>query len=200
MGAWLSEDPWFFEWVGMPLLIFCARILDVSLGTSRVMFIMAGNRRVATLLGFFESLVWLLAIGQIFQNVSNPMSYLAYAGGFATGTYVGMKIEARLAYGQVVLRIITRRDAKELIAHFKATSERYTAVEAHNQAGEEVHVLFLAIARKRLPQMLERIKAHNPNAFYTVETARQVSHPELPMPVIAEKKPFCFLARERMQM
>ena len=87
-GAFLDSE--LFKWVLLPILIFLARVTDVSINTVRVIFMLNGRRYLSTVLGFFESLIWLMAISQILQNVDNPVSYLAYSGGFATGVLVGM--------------------------------------------------------------------------------------------------------------
>ena len=97
LADFVGIHPDVFHWVIVPILIFLARICDVSIGTLRMMFLMSGRRQTATLLGFFESLIWLIAISQILQNVTHPISYIAYAAGFATGIFVGMMIEERLA-------------------------------------------------------------------------------------------------------
>src|SRR5690554_4137967 len=94
----------------IPFLIFVARIGDVTLSTIRIIFVMSGKKNIAPILGFFEAMIWLLAIGQIFNNIDNVWSYLAYSGGFAAGTYVGMVIEEKLAIGRVVVRLITNTE------------------------------------------------------------------------------------------
>jgi len=104
-----------FDYVIMPILIFIARLGDVSLNTLRVMFVLNGKKNIAPILGFFEALIWLLAIGQIIQNIDNPISYLAYAGGFAAGTYIGMSIEVRLALGRDLVWVITVEPVPDLI-------------------------------------------------------------------------------------
>src|SRR5690606_10619587 len=96
-----------FSYVFIPILIFFAGEGVVYLNNLLVMFVLNGKKNVAPILGFFEALIWLLAIGQIIQNIDNPISYLAYAGGFAAGTYVGMTIEEKLALGRVLVRVIT---------------------------------------------------------------------------------------------
>jgi uncharacterized protein YebE (UPF0316 family) len=85
-----------FIWVILPALIFLARIVDVSLQTIRIISISRGIRWLAPLVGFFEVLIWLLAIGQIMKTVSHPVAYIAYAAGFATGTAIGQSLERRL--------------------------------------------------------------------------------------------------------
>ena len=81
----------FYAWLILPLLIFLARVADVSIGTIRLIFISRGLKYLAPVVGFFEILIWLLAIGQIMKNLSNPACYIAYAGGFAMGNFVGMR-------------------------------------------------------------------------------------------------------------
>src|SRR5438874_10738535 len=99
-------DSEIFRWAVLPALIFIARMCDVTLGTLRNVFISKGLRNAVPVLGFFEVLIWLISIRQIMQHLDNPMCYLAFASGFATGTYVGLGIEKRLALGLQILRVI----------------------------------------------------------------------------------------------
>lgn len=93
-----------FSYVLLPLLIFIARITDVSINTIRIIYVLGGRRLTATVLGFFESFIWLMAIRQIFEHLDNWICYVAYPGGFAMGILVGMMIEERIAYGKVIVR------------------------------------------------------------------------------------------------
>ena len=106
-----------FSYVLLPLLIFLARITDVSINTIRIIYVLGGRRLTSTILGFFESFIWLMAIRQIFEHMDNWICYVAYPGGFAMGILVGMMIEERIAYGKVIVRIITRKDVTELIGY-----------------------------------------------------------------------------------
>ena len=170
----LGIDPIVANYILLPILVFMARILDVSIGTIRVIFIMHGNRKLAPFLGFFESFIWLVAISQIIQNVDNIVSYVAFAGGFATGTYVGILIEEKLAFGNVLVRIITRKNADELIEYMKDKEIQFTNVPAKGRYGP-VSVLFTVIKRQKLNDTLKAIKHYNPKAFYTIEQIRGVS-------------------------
>ncbi len=85
IAEFLSIDPEFFGYIILPLLIFLARIMDVSINTMRIIFMLNGKKFISTILGFFEALIWLIAISQIFQNLDSVITYLAYAGGFAAG-------------------------------------------------------------------------------------------------------------------
>ena len=85
----------------LPLLVFLARILDVSIGTLRIIFVAKGLKHFAAMLGFFESLIWLIAVTQVMQNLNSWQTYVAFACGFAAGNYVGVVLEERIALGNL---------------------------------------------------------------------------------------------------
>lgn len=167
-----------FNYVIMPLLIFLARVGDVSINTLRMMFVLNGKKTIAPILGFFEALIWLLAIGQIIQNIDNPISYIAYAGGFAAGNYVGMTIEEKLALGRVLVRVITVTPMVELIEFMKEKNYRFTHVGAEGRYGK-VNLLFTVMKRDTLKEYIEKVKECNDKAFYTIESVRRISDDDL---------------------
>lgn len=179
-------DPFVFKFIVLPILIFLARIMDVSINTMRIIFMLHSKKLLSTVLGFFEALIWLLAISQIFQNLSSWPTYFAYAGGFASGILVGMLIEEKLAIGRVVVRVITRQPAEELIKYFEKNSYRYSSVDAISDEGE-VNILFTVIKREDLKTTVQEIKRFNPKAFYTVEGVKKVSDDD-----ISDEKGFGF--------
>lgn len=165
-----------FTFIILPILIFCSRIVDVSIGTMRVIFITKGYRWLAPLCGFFEVLIWLIAMTQIMKNLSNAFCYIAYAGGFATGNFVGMFIERKMALGVVLIRVITRNDAAALVEHLKSRNYGVTSVDAEGLFGK-VKILFTIIRRAEVNTVIGIIQRFNPQAFYTIEDVRQVSEP-----------------------
>jgi uncharacterized protein YebE (UPF0316 family) len=167
-----------FSYIIMPLLIFIARLFDVSINTLRIMFVLNGKKTIAPILGFFEALIWLLAIGQIIQNIDNPLSYLAYAGGFAAGTYIGMFIEERLALGRVLVRVITAAPMPELLDFMKERNYRFTSVGAEGRYGK-VNLLFTVMKRELLKEFIGKVKSYNDKAFYTIESVKRVSEDDL---------------------
>lgn len=164
----------------LPLLIFLARILDVSLGTLRIIFVTRGRKFLAPMLGFFEIMIWLLAIGQIMQNFTNITYYVAYAGGFAMGNFMGIYIENKLALGTLALRIITVMDATELIEYLKSRNFGITSVDAQGATGN-VKLIFTIIRRKDLQEVVEIIQRFNPKAFYSIEEIRSISEGIFPV-------------------
>jgi len=167
-----------FDYLIMPLLIFCARVGDVSINTLRIMFMMNGKRNIAPFLGFFEALIWLLAIGQIFQNIDNPLSYVAYAGGFGTGTYVGMYFEEKLALGRVLVRVITPKPLPDLIEYMKNKDFRFTNVGGEGRFGK-VNLLFTVMKRESLKEFISTVEQLDQKAFYTIESVKRVSGDDL---------------------
>jgi uncharacterized protein YebE (UPF0316 family) len=157
----------------LPLLIFCARIIDVTIGTIRIIFVSKGKKFLAPLLGFFEVLIWIIAMGEIMQNLDRWYYYIFYAAGFATGNYFGIILEEKLAVGFVSLRLITKKPANELIAAIKERGYGMTYMNADGSKGP-VHVIFVTVKRSELPSLTETINQLNPKAFYTVEDMKAV--------------------------
>ena len=160
-----------FSLLVLPLLIFLARVVDVSMGTIRVIFISKGFKKYATLIGFFEVIIWLAAINQIMNNLTNIYYYLAYALGFATGTYVGMMIEEKISFGKVMIRIITKKHSKQLLNDLKKTRHTVTSVGAEGQDGK-VRLIMTVVNRHDAQKVIDIVKKQNPHAFYSIEDVR----------------------------
>lgn len=158
----------------VPLFIFLARILDVSLGTLRIMFVSKGMRGKATILGFIEVLIWIVIVAQIFQNLDNWVNYVAFAGGFATGTYIGMFIEERMKMGVQIFRIIVGEESENLAQKLNEAHFRVTEIDGKGKYGP-VKILFTVAKRKRWRDLAEVVNQHAPEAFYSVEDVKHVS-------------------------
>ena len=156
-----------FAWVLLPILIFFARVVDVSIGTIRILFLSKGIKGWTTLMAFFEILIWLLAMTQIMKNLSNPVCYIAYAAGFAMGTYFGILIEEKLAVGKVLVQVITPLDVSPLIKCFEADDIGVTKIRAEGTKGG-VQILYSVVDRKSLSKVKQNIMKFDPKAFYLV--------------------------------
>jgi len=176
-GGFLNSE--IFTWVVLPLLIFVARIFDVSLGTIRIIFVSRGKKFLAPVLGFFEVLIWLLAISQIMKQLDNVMCYIAYAGGFAMGNFIGILLEEKLALGTLVVRIIMVKDECSLKDRLIASGYGVTVVDAKG-ATSDVKIVYTVIKRKDLDEVITIINRCNSNAFYSVEDARTVNRGVFP--------------------
>lgn len=166
-----------FSWVVLPFLIFVARICDVTVGTIRLMALSRGINFIVPILAFFEILIWLLAIGQIFNRPMNVFCYFAYAGGFAMGNYVGIIMEEKFAMGFEIFRIITKDSGQPLVDTLRAQGYGVTNVKAQGGTGD-VYMIYTIINRREHNKIIEIIKRFNPKAFYCIEDVRSVSNAE----------------------
>jgi uncharacterized protein YebE (UPF0316 family) len=173
MDASFLDSVW-FTYVLLPLLIFLTRIVDMTLDTLRVVYISRGNRIIAPILGFFAVLIWLLAITQIMQNLENFLCYIAYAGGFAMGNYIGLILEEKLALGHQVIRVITGKDSTLLINDLRSHGYGATSVDAEGKDGK-VHIIFSVVKRKHIADVISVINHFNPKAFYSIEDVRSLN-------------------------
>jgi uncharacterized protein YebE (UPF0316 family) len=173
-------DSEMFTFVVLPVLIFLARVCDVTLGTIRIIFVSRGAKVAAPILGFIEILIWLVAIGKVMQNLTNIGCYLGYAAGFAAGNLVGILLEERLAMGNVVIRVITNKEASELINSLRTAGYGATSIPAQGGSGT-VSVIYSVIKRSDLNEVVAIIKEFNPNAFYSIEDVRYVSKGTFPL-------------------
>lgn len=154
------------------LLIFLARICDVSLGTIRIVLLARGHRIEASLIGFFESLIWILVTASIIRNLANPVFYVAFAGGFAFGNYVGLLIEGKLALGKAIVRVFTRNEPEVLIKALRDEGFVITTVNAEGRDGPIV-IIFAVVNRKDIRGFLNVVDRCSPGAFYTIEDIRE---------------------------
>jgi uncharacterized protein YebE (UPF0316 family) len=185
-----------FTYLIVPALIFLARIVDVSMGTIRVIFVSRGLKHLAPVLGFFEVLIWLIAIGQIMRNLTNVICYIAYAGGFAMGTFVGIFLEEKLSIGEVIVRIITKKDATELVEYLKYSNYSVTSIDAQGTTAP-VKIIFAVLKRQDVPYVIKIINKFNPNAFYSIEDVRHVKEGSLPEESMDRRRYMDFLRLRR---
>ena len=190
LGIVPEIDPEVFSLVVIPVFIFLARICDVTIGTMRIIFVSRGMKVIAPVLGFFEIFIWIGAVGQIFQNLTNPFNYFAYAAGFAAGNYIGMLVEERLAMGLALIRIITQRDATNLIDYLRAAGYGVTVLDAQGKQGPG-KVLFSGVKRKNIRDVEDAIHEFNPKAFYSIEDVRRAAEGTFPV-AVPGPTPFSF--------
>ena len=168
-----------FIYVVLPILIFFSRICDVTLGTLRILFLSKGYKYIAPVLGFFEVLIWVIAISQLLSNLSSWVAYVAYAGGYATGNLVGMLIEERIAIGTLMLRITTPKDGRDLMKLLSAAGFGVTLVSAEGSSGR-VSMIQTVTSRKMLKEVEAILVSYDPGLFYTIEDIRLVKHGVFP--------------------
>lgn len=164
-------DVWFALPYG-PILIFAMRVVDVSMGTVRLILMVRGWRKVAAAVSFFEVIVWIVAVGNAMQHLTSPYHLIGYAGGFATGTYVGVSVEHVLALGQVMVRaILPNGDGTRVAGALREEGYAVTEIEGRGREGP-VDIVNIVVTRRNATNVAEVIEAEAPRSFITVEEVR----------------------------
>jgi uncharacterized protein YebE (UPF0316 family) len=174
LNVLVYNDSDLFTWVILPFLIFFSRIADQSIGSMRLIFLSKGYRFIAPMLGFFEVIIWLIAVSQIMKHLDNVLCYIAYGAGFAMGNFIGMTLEERISIGSVLVRTIPTMHTAELIAALRKQNFGLTTIDAEGSRGE-VKIFISIINRKDLKEYISIINNINPNAFYTIEDVRTIN-------------------------
>ncbi|HZN65987.1 MAG TPA: DUF5698 domain-containing protein [Tepidisphaeraceae bacterium] len=169
------------------LLIFCLRILDVPIGTLRVMYMVRGDRLRAVPLAFLESATWIFAISRIIKHVDDPLNMLAFAGGFAAGTLVGMTVEKWIASGFVLVRVISGADRDRLAGAIRSAGFGVTVLAGEGREGEQA-IHFIVTLRRRGRELLDLVRGVDDDAFITVDPVQRAMGGYLPVSGVAEVK------------
>ena len=163
MGIFAELHP-----VVLTLVIFFARIMDVSLGTVRTIVVFRGRRLLAAVIGFFEIIIWVVAAGQVLQNLDAWYLIVAYAGGFGAGNYVGIWMESKLAIGREMVSAISFRTDGGLARLLRERGFRTIDVDADSGRGPPVDLVITVTRRSRVPELLQTILEADPEAQYSV--------------------------------
>ncbi|MFV0587409.1 DUF2179 domain-containing protein [Bacteroides reticulotermitis] len=161
-----STYPWL-----LPIVIFFGRICDVTLGTLRIIFVSKGERKKAPLVGFFEVFIWVVVISQIFSNANDITAYLAYAGGYAAGNYVGILVENKIAFGFQLFRVYTKKSGSDLTQTLNKSGFGSTLIKGQG-AVSEVDIIETVVTRKAQQKVMKIINEFDSNAFYLIEDIR----------------------------
>lgn len=178
-SAEFIQSDW-YNWLVLPLLIFLGRMSDVTLATLRNIFIARGIRKIVPVIGFFEVLIWLLAVSSIIKNLNNILCYVAFAGGYSSGILLGVSIERRLALGKQLIRIITNKQSQKLIEALRAASFGVTELDATGSQGP-VKILLVVAKRKDVVKVISLVNELHGSSFFTIEDILTVEQGIFPM-------------------
>lgn len=170
-----------YIWLVLPLLVFFARVLDVTLGTLRILFISQGKRNLAPVLGGIEVFIWITIVSQIVGSAHNLLAYLAYAAGFAAGNYLGMYIEGRLAIGTQIILTIIQENSDGLTSRLHTAGFGVTCVDGSGANGP-VRLVYTVVPRRSLEEVLAIIHEIHPKAFVSIQDIRSTQAGVFPIP------------------
>jgi uncharacterized protein YebE (UPF0316 family) len=155
------------------VIIFLLRLISVGMSTVRIVLLGRGRRGPATLLGFFESLIWVFVVARVLDGLDDPLRMVAFAAGFAAGTYAGSIVEEWLALGQSMVRIIAPVESIPVADRLRREGIGVTVINGDGRDGE-VRVTFCVIPRKQVSSILRLIRETNSEAYVTVDQTASV--------------------------
>lgn len=162
---WLDAHPYLW-----PAFIIPARILDQSLGTVRTIAVVRGNKVLATVLGFAEVLVWVLAVSGVLQEIT-VLKVVSYAAGFALGNLVGIHLESWLAMGQQIVTMVSSHRTQSVAFALRLANLVVTEVPAKGSSGE-VAMCFVVVPRRRTGEVLRIARGVDDQVRAVVEDVR----------------------------
>lgn len=158
----------------LALIVFFARVIDVSMGTIRHVMVIRGKRPIAVAVAFVESLVWVYAVSGVLQDLSDPTRALAFAGGFATGTFTGMTIEKFLKIGEQAVRVFSVK-GHELATVLRDSGFRVTSFDGEGRNGQVV-LLYVQSKRREVQKIFDLSRKIDPACYLVVEDIRLASY------------------------
>ncbi|MCB2148415.1 MAG: DUF2179 domain-containing protein [Deltaproteobacteria bacterium] len=157
------------------VIIFLARICDVSIGTIRTIVTVQGRTAIAFTLAIFEISIWVTVVSAVINQIKDhPLLVIFYAFGYATGNVVGIMVERKLAFGTMILRIITRSAGPEIATYLRQKGQPVTIFHGEGMRGP-VNELYIACRRRDLKWILPEVQRLDPRLFYVIEQARDMS-------------------------
>lgn len=158
------------------LKVFCVRIVDVSMGTFRTIVTVKGKKLLASMIGFVEVFIWFVIVKEALNTESTSLFIaLAYAGGYATGTFLGSTLSEKFIKGNFGVQVITSKKDDELVALLKKSGFGVSVIDVRSEKEQnEKYMLFIEIDKVKFDDLKKLIKKYDPNAFIVVNETKKV--------------------------
>jgi len=163
-----NANPWV-----VALFIFLVRVLNMAADTIRMLTVVRGMRTVTFIMGFIQSVLYVVALGSVISDLNNPINIIAYSLGFAAGNVIGMMIEKRLALGYINMTIISTTHGQELAERLRNEGHAVTEIPARGKDGR-VEILECSVQRKFAPAVQDLVLKIDPSAFITTRDIQRV--------------------------
>lgn len=155
------------------LLIFFSRVIDVGLGTIRIIYLTRGQSMLAAAIGFVEMLIYITVLSTVIGNLDHPLNIVIYALGFAAGNFVGSKIEEKIAVGFVNVQVITMQVCNGIEETLRGMGFGVTSVEGTGKEGPH-RILYVMMKRRDLQWFLKDVRQLDKNAFISIMDTRRI--------------------------
>ncbi|MDK2920286.1 MAG: hypothetical protein PWQ37_3019 [Candidatus Petromonas sp.] len=155
------------------VFIFCAKLIEVTLYTFRTLMIMRGNPSAAGIIGFFEVMIWITALGKVMTSLNDPAGIIVYAAGFGIGNYLGGKLEEKIGIGLLKAQIIIEKKDDKLGDMLREKGYGVTSVEGRGRDSHK-EVLIVMLRRKELNNLKDIIWENDIRAVVTVQDVKKM--------------------------
>jgi uncharacterized protein YebE (UPF0316 family) len=158
------------------IIIFCAKIIEVSISTIRLVLINKGERLKGAILGFVEIMIWLIVVSSVLNNITeDPIKVLIYAVAFSMGNFIGVTIESKIAVGLSSIQVVVNVADGEILADvLRDESFGVTILEGRGKDDSKKSLLFIQLKRKKIPEAVKLIKLTSPQAYITVNDIKSM--------------------------
>lgn len=156
--------------------IFLARILDVSIGTIRMILIVRNKKLFGTFCAFFEVFIWFLIAKEALNTELNSIFIpIAYCAGYATGTYIGAFISDRFIDGVVGVQFITAKNTKEIVHTIRSKGFAVSIIPLKEEDNRDhKDMLYIQLNKSKLNKLTVLLKTLDEKGFIIVSETKSV--------------------------
>ncbi len=158
------------------IIIFCAKIVEVSISTIRLVYINKGERVKGAVLGFVEIMIWLIVVSSVLNNITaDPIKVFVYAAAFSLGNFIGVTIESKIAVGLASIQVVASEKTGEILAGIlRDENFGVTIIDGRGKNDSKKILLFIQLKRKKIPAAVKIIKQTAPDAYITVNDIKSM--------------------------
>nr|WP_312579973.1 DUF5698 domain-containing protein [Sedimentibacter sp.] len=159
------------------IVIFCAKIIEVTISTIRIVYINKGEKLKGTILAFIEISIWLVVVSSVLTNIAaDPMKAFVYAAAFSLGNYIGVTIESKIAVGLVSIQAVVNEESGQVLADIlREQGFGVTIIDGKGKNDSKKNLLFVQLKRKRITEATNLIKENTPNAYISVNDIKSMT-------------------------
>lgn len=156
--------------------VFFARIMDVSLGTIRIMLVGKGKSTMAFFVAFIEVFIWFMIARDVLTNDVNLIVGVAYALGYASGTFLGITLTNKFSKGNFGVQVITSNQDDTIIQKLRDEGYGVSVSDIKGKDEQPKYMLFIEINKKNFEHLQSLIKELDKNAFVVVNETKYVQN------------------------
>lgn len=157
------------------LFIVLAKIVEVSMATVRMVLITKGERKIGSILAFFEVSLWVILVSSVLNKISeDPLKIVAYALGFSIGSYVGSWIEEKIGIGLAEMQVILKEEHGDAVAEMLREMGYAVTVLKGEGKNHPRNILLMYVPRNKIKECAKSISLAQPNSVITVSDKKSI--------------------------